>query len=265
MPSDPTCVDTIHPALLAAVEAADAAWRDVTTQLDRHELLAAVGTGADGTPTSLLDDVVEQAILHAVEPFGVNVLSEEAGWIDHGSPTTLVIDPIDGTGNAAAGVPFCAFTGAIATDDRFTEGLTRWLDTGKQWWAHVQFPSTLRTTGRRELEGAIVSMIRPKKDPRGFLAVAERASRVRVLGSSSIEAALVAEGTLDAAFDPGSRTHRIVDLAAAVVLVESAGGVVVDLHGQPVQFTTAIEGRWSGIAAATPELATEIIELLQAI
>lgn len=224
-----------------------------------------MATGADGTPTSRLDDVVEQAILRAVEPFGVNILSEEAGWIDHGSSTTLVIDPIDGTGNAAAGVPFCAFTGAIAVEDRFTEGLTRWLDTGRQWWAHSGTESPYRTTGRRELDGAIVSMIRPKKDPRGFLAVAERASRVRVLGSSSIEAALVADGSLDAAFDPGSRTHRIVDLAAAVVLVESAGGVVVDLHGQPVQFTTAIEGRWSGIAAASPELAAEIIELLQAI
>lgn len=253
----------LHPALAAASAAAADAWRKATGELARDELLAAVGEGADGTTTSHLDDIVERAILEAVEPLGVNVLSEEAGWLDNNSSTTLVIDPVDGTGNAAAGVPFCAFTGAIATDGRFTEGLTRWLDTGRQWWAHVDAPTELATTGRRSLDGAIVSMIRPKRDPRGFLAVADRASRVRVLGSSSIEAALVADGSLDAAFDPGSRTHRIVDLAAAVVLVEAAGGAVVDAHGQPLTFTTAIDGRWSGVAAASPELAAEIVELLQ--
>lgn len=265
VPAGTVSASDAHPALRAACDAAHAAWRSATNELGRDELLAEVADGADGTSTSYLDDVVERAILDAASPFGVNILSEEAGWIDNGSSTTLVIDPIDGTGNAAAGVPFCAFTGAIAMEDQFTEGLTRWLDTGREWWARVGEPAALRTTGRRTLDGAIVSMIRPKRDPRGFLAVAERANRVRVLGSSSIEAALVADGSLDAAFDPGSRTHRIVDLAAAVVLVEAAGGAMVDVHGQPLTFTTAIDGRWSGVAAASAELAAEIVELLQGI
>ncbi len=256
MPSDPTAV---HPALCAAAEAASQTWRKATACLGREQLLAAVATGADGTPTSRLDKVVEDAIFAAIDSFGFNILSEEAGWIDRGSTTTLVIDPVDGTGNAASGIPFCAFTGAIAVDGRFTEGLTRWLNTGKQWWAGTGVATDLATTGRQSLDGAIVTMIRPKRDAAGFLAIAERANRVRVLGSSSIEAALVAEGSLDAALDPGSRTHRIVDLAAAVVLVEAAGGAVVDLHGKPVQFTTAIDGRWSGIVAATPELAADIV------
>ena len=105
-------------------------------------------------------------------------------------------------------------------------------------------------------------MIRPKDDPRGFLAVAERADRTRILGSSSLEGALVAQGCLDAACDPGSRTHRIVDLAAAVVLVEAAGGLVVDVHGRPVEFTTDITGRWSGVCAATEALADELLDVL---
>lgn len=252
----------MHGALRSAADAASIAWRNAVQNHDRHALLATVREGADRTATSLLDDLVESAIFAAVEPFGYNILSEEIGFIDYGSETTLIIDPIDGTGNAAAGVPFCAFTGAIADGDRFTEGLTHWLDTGHEWWAHVDRPSALATSGRRHLDGAIVSMIRPKHDPRGFLAIADRADRTRVLGSSSIEAALVASGNLDAAFDAGSDTHRIVDLAAAVVLVESAGGAVVDLYGRPLGFTTDITGRWSGIAAATPELAQEIIDIV---
>jgi myo-inositol-1(or 4)-monophosphatase len=276
---------TFHPALLAAAEAASRAWRRATTDHDRHELIEAVADGADGTPSSRLDDLVETAILEAVDPLGVNVLSEEAGWLDRGSAVSLIIDPVDGTGNAAAGVPIAAFTAAIATDERFVEGLTVWLDTGRWWWAErsgrghhgsagiganapggaLAVPATaplLETSGRTTLEGAIVSMIRPKEDPSGFLAIAGRADRVRILGSSAIEAALVAQGSLDAAIDAGSRTHRIVDLAAAVVLLGAAGGIVTDVHGRPVEFTTEIAGRWSGVCAASQALADEVLEVL---
>lgn len=252
----------VHPALRDAADAAVKAWTQATAQFDRDALLEGVAHGADGTTTSRLDALVETAILRAVETHDMNILSEEAGWIDNGSAHTLVIDPIDGTGNASAGVPFSAFTGAIATEDRFVEGLTHWLDTGREWWAHRDEPTLMRTTGRLALDGAIVSMIRPKHDPAGFLAIANRADRTRVLGSSSIEAALVADGKFDAALDAGSNTHRIVDIAAAVILVEAAGGAVVDANGKDVTFTTDIEGRWSGIAAATPQLAQEIIEVL---
>ena len=85
---------------------------------------------------------------------------------------------------------------------------------------------------------------------------------MRILGSTALEAALVADGALDAHVDPGSRTHRIVDLAAAVVLVEGAGGVVIDVHGNPVRFTTEVDTRWSGVLAATPQLADEILTIL---
>jgi myo-inositol-1(or 4)-monophosphatase len=258
----------IHPVLVDAWQAAATRWASAVEGFGRQELIEAVGDGADGTPSSRLDELVEAAILDAVDRHSVNVLSEEAGWIDRGSSLSLVIDPIDGTGNAAAGVPFAAFTAALAADEQFIEGLTVWLDTGRYWWADrtgqtrgLRPGRGLGTTGRSTVDGAIVSMIRPKADPGGFLAVARQADRTRILGSSSIEAALVADGRLDAALDPGSRTHRIVDLAAAAVLVPAAGGVVVDLHGRPVEFTTDITGRWSGICAATQPLADELAAL----
>ncbi len=253
---------TPHPALDAAAAAAAAAWTEATAQGDRAWLLHAVADGADGTPTSRLDQIAETRILEAVAPLGVNILSEEAGFIDHGSATTLVIDPIDGTGNAAAGIPFAGFTGAIAVDERFVEGLTVWLDTGRRWWGHVDVPSPRTTTGRGSAEGAIISMIRPKRNLEQIGRLAERVGRIRTLGSSSIESALVADGALDAFIDVGSDTHRIVDLAAAVVLVGQAGGVVTDVHGRAVEFTTEVDSRWSGVVAASQRLADELIELV---
>ncbi len=250
-----------HPALDAAAAAATEAWSAATGDRDRAWLLDAVADGADGTPTSRLDELVEASILRAIEPFALNVLSEEIGHVDNGSSTTIVIDPIDGTGNAAAGIPFAGFTAAIAVEERFVEGLTVWLDTGRRWWGHVDEPATRSTTGRTSADGAIISMIRPKRNLEAIGRLADRVDRIRVLGSSSIESALVADGVLDAFIDVGSDTHRIVDLAAAVVLVGQAGGVVVDVSGRPVEFTTEIDSRWSGVVAASRELADELIEL----
>lgn len=248
----------VHPALEAAATAARRAAEAATMQHHRLDLAAVVRDGADGTPTALLDMIVEDAILDAVRPLRVNVLSEEAGFIDVGSAETLVVDPVDGTGNLASGIPIACFTAAIAQDGIFVEGLTEWLATGTRWWAGPGEPHVRRTTGRTSLPGAIVSSIRPKGDAAGFLALARSCDRVRIFGCSSLEAAFVCDGRLDAFVDPGSDTHRIVDLAAALVLVRGTGGVVVDLHGRPLEFDLDVSRRWSGVVAATPALAAEI-------
>src|SRR2546427_63932 len=66
-----------------------------------------VGRGADGAPSTRIDRVAEAAVLRVLEyeEARLNVLSEEAGFIDRGGDATLVLDPIDGTHNARRGVP----------------------------------------------------------------------------------------------------------------------------------------------------------------
>jgi myo-inositol-1(or 4)-monophosphatase len=260
----PSLPDQLHPAVRAACTAAATALAGARSQAGRTALIEAVADGADGTPTSRLDQLVEDAIMEAVAPHRVNILSEECGFVDRGSAVTLAIDPVDGTGNAAAGLPLSAFTAAIAVDDALTEGFTYWFDTGRWWHARRDEPCSLTTTGRTELTGALVSMIRPKRDHRAFLEIAARADRTRVLGSSSLEAAWVAGGVLDAFVDAGSDTHRYVDLAAAVVLVEAAGGTVIDAAGRPLTFDPDITRRFSGIAASSRRLADEIASIIGA-
>jgi myo-inositol-1(or 4)-monophosphatase len=215
-----------------------------------------------------VDVLVESAILAVLEGTGVNVLTEETGFVDRGSAMTLVMDPLDGSANAAAGVPLSAFAGTIAVDGVFTESLTVWLDTGRSWWARRGSPpGSLRTSGRTRLDGAAVSLLRPHVDlpaaAAAWWAVAERAARIRILSTSCLEAALVAEGSIDAFADAASDTHRLVDLAAAVVLVEAAGGAVQDVHGRPIELHTDLTRRWSGVIAATPDLAAELAETLR--
>ncbi|MBT2409858.1 inositol monophosphatase [Streptomyces sp. ISL-12] len=256
----------VHPALTAAARAALDAYTAARAAHDRATLAESVATGADGTPTMRIDRLVEDAVIDALRPHGVNILSEESGWLDHASAVSLVIDPLDGSANGAAGVPLTAFAAAVAIDGEFTEAYTVWLDTGRAWWAHRDQPVPYRTSGRRELSGAALSLLRPHTAEPGpaaaWWAAASRAARVRILSTTCLEAALVAEGATDAFADACSDTHRLVDLAAAAVMVPRAGGVVLDARGRPLVFDTDLTRRWSGIVAATPELGAELADVL---
>ncbi|MEU6657628.1 inositol monophosphatase family protein [Streptomyces sp. NPDC046821] len=255
-----------HPALIAAADAALAAYTRARAAHGREELAETVAEGADGTPTMRIDRLVEDAVLAALAPYHVNVLSEESGWIDDGSEISLVIDPLDGSANGAAGVPLTAFAGAVSVAGEFTEAFTVWLDTGRSWWAHRDRPTPYRTSGRRELTGSAISMLRPHTAKPGpaaaWWAAASRAHRVRILSTTCLEAALVAEGAVDAFADACSDTHRLVDLAAAAVMLPAAGGTVLDVKGRPLTFDTDLTRRWSGVVAATPELGAELVAVL---
>src|SRR2546425_11842326 len=74
-----------------------------------------VGRGADGAPSARIDRVAETAVLRVLdyEDARLNVLSEEAGFIDRRGDRTIVLDPIDGTHNALRGVPAYSLSMAI--------------------------------------------------------------------------------------------------------------------------------------------------------
>jgi myo-inositol-1(or 4)-monophosphatase len=259
-------VDALHPALPRAAEAAVTAVGEARAQFGRDALSEAVAVGADNTPTMRVDRIVEDAILSAVADTGVNVLSEESGWVDRGSAYTLVMDPLDGSANAAAGVPLSAFSAALANDGRFTQALTVWTETGWQWSAVLGAPSDLRTSGRISLDGAAVSLLRPHPAnvaaSTAWWSTVRRAARVRILSSSCLEAAFVTTAATDAFADACTDTHRLVDLAAAIVLLDAAGGAVRDVHSRPIELDTDLTRRWSGVVAATPHLADELAACL---
>lgn len=249
---------------LTASGAVDRAW----ASHDREALLSSVGVGADGTSTYLLDQLVEEPLIEAADRLGVNLLSEEVGFIDRGHARTAVVDPLDGSANAASGVPLSCFSAALVEGDRAVSALTCWLENGATVSATTGRPTSLRTSGRRALDGAALGLLRPKDGPEGdstpgWLALADRAERVRILSSSCLESMLVAQGAIDAFADPGSDTHRIVDLAAAMVLVPAAGGHVADVHGRPLEFDPDLTRRWSGVVGATEAIVEQICQTVR--
>jgi myo-inositol-1(or 4)-monophosphatase len=122
---DPVLPEAVDPVLAEAVRAATAASRSAREQFDREGLAEKVQMGADGTLTTRLDILVDTAIAEVVNRHRVNLLSEEIGVIDNGSALTLVTDPVDGTGNAVAGVPLELVPGGRPGRGRFDRRLRR--------------------------------------------------------------------------------------------------------------------------------------------
>lgn len=252
--------------LTAAALAATRAYHDASQRYSRDELERVVEIGADGTPTMCIDSIVEDAIVEVTSTMSVNILSEEVGFVDRGSSLTLVVDPLDGSANAAAGVPLSCFSATLADDSTFVAALTFWFDGNRSWGATadgsvlVGAPVTgWKTTHRQTLTGAALSLLRPHERTWGvWQAMVSRAARIRILSCSTIEAALVLQGSTDAFADAGSDTHRLVDLVAAMVLVPLAGGVVCDLYERPIEMDLDLTRRWSGVVAASPALANEL-------
>ena len=69
----------------------------------------------------------------------LNILSEEAGYIDNQAEKTLVIDPIDGTYNSVMGIPFYSVSMAIGTKSMadVEAGLVQNVVTGERFYAET--------------------------------------------------------------------------------------------------------------------------------
>ena len=232
-----------------------------TLRGDPAEIL---GRGADGAPSSRLDRVAEAAVLERLKERGesVNVLSEEAGFVDRGGDALLVLDPVDGTHNALRGVP--AFSVSLAVGRArlgdVQEGLVRDLVSGATYHAE---------RGRGATLGGKPIHVRPF-DPRDVLfsvylgsnaaedavRVAARARRVRHLGAASLDLCLVARGAADMYFMHSKEARlklRACDIAAGTLIVREAGGQVLDLAGRELDIPLTADAHTDLVAVGDPK------------
>ena len=64
-----------------------------------------------------------------------------------------------------------------------------------------------------------------------MVGIGDKVRRIRTLGSTSLEMALVASGKLDAFVDLRGML-RVVDVAAGKLILEEAGGIITDAEGR---------------------------------
>ncbi|MFP4632692.1 MAG: bifunctional fructose-bisphosphatase/inositol-phosphate phosphatase [Halobacteriales archaeon] len=246
-------------------DVADAVERAVEPLAGDRSSSEIVGPGADGTPTKAIDEAADNAALEVLESHGdVRVVSEESGETVYGDPeATVVVDPLDGTYNAAHGIPVYAFSIGVADGDHVDDveyAYVRELRSGSTYTARrdegawfdgeaIQVEASQRAgdmavSGVYNVEGF---------DPAEF-------QRVRLLGCSSLEMCYVAAGRLDGFLD--LRAHlRVVDFAAAALVIKEAGGVVTNGAGEEIDRRIEVTER-SSVVAGAPRSHDAIMEVV---
>ena len=231
-------------------------------QLKRHfgQLERIREKGRAGDLVTEADLAAEQAVLQVLEAETpeLGVLAEESGRREgQGSPLEWCVDPLDGTTNYAHRYPFFAtsigltWNGAPLLGALAAPALDAlyWAAPGLGAWCNDEAitVSDCSELGRSLLVTGFAYDRHTRLDNNyaEFAWFTHRSRGVRRGGSASMDLAFVADGRLDGYWERGLSPW---DLAAGVVLVEQAGGVVCSYDGSPADLAT---GR---LIACTPGL-----------
>jgi myo-inositol-1(or 4)-monophosphatase len=226
--------------------------------------------GRAGDLVTEADVAAEQAVLAVLseQTPDVDVLAEESGQQQRGSTgLQWCVDPLDGTTNYAHGYPFFGTSigltwqglpllGALAVP---ALNQLYWAAPGQGAWCngsplHVsscdQLQQSLLVTGF-----AYDRHTRLDNNYSEFAYFTHRTHGVRRGGAAAVDLAFVASGVLDGYWERGLSPW---DLAAGIVLVEQAGGVVCAYDGSEAKLS---EGR---LIACAPGLRQSLIDGLAA-
>lgn len=176
-----------------------------------------------------------------------------------------IVDPLDGTMNYAHGLPCYCVSIALENSRRIVAGtiFDPWLEecyTAEAGEGAFLNGTRITTSQTRQLSQAVVAVSFPSQVTRdareihNFIEAMVSCRGVRRLGSAALSLAYVAAGRFDAFW---ATETKIWDVAAGVVLVEEAGGVVTNLQGGPFDVDNP-----RFIAAANPDMHAAILELI---
>lgn len=206
-----------------------------------------VGWKTNATEVTEIDRQAETLIVNALvdERPGHGAFGEEHGAAgDESSPWRWVIDPIDGTSGFVRGIPVWASLIALTYANEAVLGVVSAPALGFRWWGGVGLGAHMRShfgqarsmavSAVNALDEAQVSVThssgwdRLGKTDR-LIALQQHARRSRGMGDFW-QHMLVAEGAMDVAVDAvGVAAY---DLAAIKPIVEAAGGIFTDRHGE---------------------------------
>lgn len=208
-------------------------------------------------------DIEIDAFLHqALRRTGDAWLSEEVAddGSRHGAARTWVVDPIDGTRSFAEGKPEFAVSVALLVEGRPELGFV--YNPARDELFEAAAGGGARLNGARiavstvaALEGARIVTSASENRRRNFAALLP-SSELTTIGSLAYKLALVACARADGYLS--WRRCNDWDIAAAILILEEAGGRMTDRIGQPIVMNAA-GTQQQGVLAAPPTLHARIL------
>jgi len=230
------------PALNVMVAAARKAGRPLIRDFNELENLQISMKGPADFVTSA-DKRTEQILIDELSRArpGYGFLGEEGGAVAGADKShRYIIDPIDGTTNFMHGIPHFAISIGLERDGQLVAGVvfnpvTDDLFIAEKGHGAYLNNKRLRVAARKDLAPSVIATGLPFMGKEGHArASAEMAevmnvtAGIRRFGSASLDLAYVAAGRFDGFWE---NKLQAWDVAAGIVLVREAGGMVSDLSG----------------------------------
>jgi len=238
----------------------------VNESIGNPEIGIVVKNGADGSPTKMIDEIAEKAALATVKDSGenVNILSEEAGFINNGAGKTIILDPVDGTFNAVHHIPFYAVSIAVGTKtlSDVEYGIVRNLVNNDVFEAEKGKGAFLNNkrikTKNFDEKNPTFSVYLGTKASASAYEISRQARRVRSMGCASLDLCMVANGSTDMYYQMGYPI-RITDIAAGVLILREAGGEIYDENKEILDMGFNLKERKNFVAAGDKKILEMII------
>jgi myo-inositol-1(or 4)-monophosphatase len=196
------------------------------------------------------DLAADAAALDVLRRADVVVLSEESGRTGVGD-VVVVVDPLDGSTNAARGIPWFATSLCAVDREGLRAALVVDLPHGRTYTALRGGGASvdgvpIRPTTCTDVGDAFVGIAGLPARPLGW-------RQFRSLGAAALDLCAVAEGVLDAYVDWSESAHGPWDYLGAVLVCIEAGAIVGDVHGRDLLALDHLTRR-TPVAAATQPL-----------
>lgn len=218
-------------------------------------------------PTEADVAVGKLLVKKAQETFpGFNIIDEEAGVINNGSAYTIVIDPIDGTSNFAAGLPLFGIFMGIMKDSKPIAGAISLPAFGDLYTAEKGKGAfcngeTIQVSATKALKNSLVAygidghQENPAATYSEAVLLGDIVLAIRNLRSSNsaFDYAAVADGRYGLVLN---MTSKVWDNVAPQIIIEEAGGIFTDFYGKQMEYTDIIQkpGKNFTVCAGAPVL-----------
>ena len=231
------------PTVTIMIEAAQAAGRKLLRDFGEVEHLQ-VSKKGPADFVSMADRKAEEICFDRLSKKrpGYGFLMEEGGVVEGSDKShRFIVDPLDGTTNFLHGIPHFAVSIGLERDGELRAGVVHdvvrneifWAETGEGAWLENR---RLRVSNRRKLGEAVLATGIPfmgRGDHPEFLKelniLMGEVAGIRRFGSAALDLAYVAAGRYDGFWERGLAPW---DIAAGIVLVKEALGVVHGLNGK---------------------------------
>jgi myo-inositol-1(or 4)-monophosphatase len=179
---------------------------------------------------------------------GYGFLGEEGGTREGTDKSnTWIVDPLDGTTNFLHGIPQFAISIALQREDLIVAGViynpaNDELYIAERGKGAFLNDTRLRVAGRKQLNECVVACGLPhigrgdhELSRREMAEIQNRVAGLRRFGAASLDLAFVAAGRLDGYWE---RNLQPWDIAAGLIMVREAGGVVSGIEGGDTAMAT---------------------------